>query len=61
MKWNEFINLSKKNRIVLTEYNDKNITLSFNNYKKSFKITNTKNNIKWTFDPLKLFKINANQ
>ena len=61
IEWNEFINLSKKNRIALSEYNDKNITLSYNNYKKLFKITDTKNNIKWTFDPLKIFKINANQ
>jgi D-alanyl-D-alanine carboxypeptidase len=61
IEWNEFINLSQKNSIVLSEYNDKKIILSFNKYKKSFKITNIRNNIKWTFDPLKIFKINANQ
>ena len=61
IEWTEFINLSKKNTIILSEYNDKNITLSFNKYKKSFKINNIKNNIKWVFDPLKIFKINANQ
>ncbi len=61
IEWNEFINLSKKNSIVLSEYNDKNITLSFNIYKKIFKIPNSKNNIKWFFDPLKIFKKIANQ
>ena len=61
IEWSEFINLSKKHNIVLSEYNDTNITLSFNNYKKSFKITSITNNIKWTFDPFKIFKINANE
>ncbi len=61
IEWKEFINLTKKNKIVLSEYNDKNITLSFNSYKKSFKIINNNNNIKWVFDPFKIFKINANQ
>jgi len=61
IEWNEFINLSEKNNIVLSDYNDKNITLSVNKYQKSFKIPNTQNNIKWVFNPLKIFKIYANQ
>jgi len=61
IEWNEFINLNEKNSIILTEYNDKKITLSFNKYKKSFKILNVTNKIEWIFNPLKIFKINTNQ
>ena len=61
IEWTEFINLSEKNSITLSDYSNKNITLSFNQYKKSFKIKNNQKKIKWVFDPLKIFKINANQ
>ncbi len=61
IEWTEFINLSEKNSITLSDYSNKNITLSFNQYKKSFKISNNQKKIKWVFDPLKIFKINANQ
>ena len=60
-EWIEFINLTENNSIILSDYDDKNIILSFNKYKKSFKITNNKKNIKWDFNPLKLFEIIANQ
>ena len=61
IEWYEFINLNKERRIVLTKYNDKKITLSFNEYNKDFNISKSKNKIKWIFNPLKIFKINANQ
>tara|TARA_B100001250_G_scaffold410229_1_gene436234 strand:+ start:1689 stop:2726 length:1038 start_codon:yes stop_codon:yes gene_type:complete len=61
INWIEFTNIKNTNEVVLTEYSNKNIIFSFNQYEHSFKIINLNNNVKWKFNPLKLFKINANQ
>jgi len=59
--WIEFINITENKKIALAKFNDKNITFSFNQYNKSFTIPESKNKIKWKFNPLKIFQIIANQ
>ena len=61
IEWVEFVNLSKKNIINLTNFSDKNITFSFNQYDKIFKIPQSEYKINWYFNPFKIFQINANQ
>ena len=60
-EWTEFINKNNISRVQFVDYIDKYVTLSFNEYKKIFQITENKTYIKWNFNPLKLFNINANQ
>ncbi len=60
-EWSEFINRNNINRVQFVDYIDKYVTLSFNEYKKTFQITENKAYVKWNFKPLKLFNINANQ
>ncbi len=59
--WSEFISKNNITRIKFADYKDQYITLSFNEYKKSFQITENKYYVKWNFNPLKLFNLNANQ
>jgi len=59
--WIAFVNISKIYKIKLTEYYDNKIIFTYSKYNQSFKILDTNNKIKWNFNPLKLFKINANQ
>jgi len=59
--WSEFISRNNISRIQFDDYIDKNITFSFNEYKKTFQIIESKTYVKWNFNPLKLFNINANQ
>ncbi len=59
--WSEFINRNNINRIKFDDYIDKYITLSFNENKKIFQITENDTYVKWNFNPLKLFNIIANQ
>ena len=60
-EWTEFINKNNISRVQFVDYIDKYVTLSFNEYKKIFQITENKAYVKWNFNPLKLFNINANQ
>jgi len=59
--WSEFINRNNISRVKFDNYINKYITLSFNEYKKTFQITDNKNYVTWNFNPLKLFNLNANQ
>jgi len=59
--WSEFINRNNISRVKFDNYINKFITLSFNEYKKTFQITENKNYVTWNFNPLKLFNLNANQ
>ena len=60
-EWSEFINKNNRSTIQFDDYIDKYITLSFKEYKKRFQIKENKAHVKWNFNPLKLFNINANQ
>jgi len=60
-EWSEFVNINNISRVQFVDYIDKHVTLSFNDYKKTFQITESKAYAKWNFNPLKLFNINANQ
>ena len=59
--WSEFVNKNNINSIVFIEYVDKFVTFSFNDFTNKYKISDSKRNVKWKFNPLKLFKFNANQ
>jgi len=59
--WTEFVNRNYISNIKFIDYRSKIITLSFNEYNKTFQITESKNYVKWKFNPLKLFTLNANQ
>ena len=60
-KWSEFINRNNISIIKFDNYIDKFITLSFNEFKKTFQVTENKSYVKWNFNPLKIFNLNANQ
>ncbi len=59
--WIEFINTTNTNNIIFYDYIDQFIIFKFNNYQNKYKINESKSIIKWNFNPLKIFKINANQ
>ena len=59
--WNEFINLNKKENLKLSDYKDKEISFSFMKYINKFNIEDSDYKVKWSFNPLKIFQINANQ
>ena len=59
--WNEFINLNKKENLKLSDYKDKEISFSFMKYIRKFNIEDSDYKVKWSFNPLKIFQLNANQ
>jgi D-alanyl-D-alanine carboxypeptidase (penicillin-binding protein 5/6) len=59
--WNEFINLNKKENLKLSDYKDKEISFSFMKYINKFNIEDSDYKVKWSFNPLKIFQLNANQ
>jgi len=61
LQWKEFTNITKTKRLILSKLIDNYITFTFNDYEQSFQIINTNNIVKWNFNPLKLFRIIANQ
>lgn len=58
--WNEFVNLNKVKNINFLNYTNKKLTFSFIKFTKDLNVTDSKSEIKWTFQPLKLFQIIAN-
>ena len=60
-EWRGFGYIENNYKIQFTNYKDNNLYFEYRDYKKSFKINNSKNTIKWTFDPLKVLNIFANQ
>lgn len=58
--WNEFVNLNKVKNINFLNYTNKKLTFSFIKFTKDLNVTDSKYEIKWTFQPLKLFQIIAN-
>ena len=58
--WNEFVNLNKVKKINFLNYTNKKLTFSFIKFTKDLNVTDSKSEIKWTFQPLKLFQIIAN-
>ena len=58
--WNEFVNLNKVKKINFLNYTNKKLTFSFIKFTKDLNVTDSKYEIKWTFQPLKLFQIIAN-
>ena len=61
LQWIEFTNITKTKRLILSELIDNYITFTFNDYEQSFQIINTNYKVKWNFNPLKIFRIIANQ
>ena len=59
--WNEFINLNKKQNLKFSDYKDKEISFSFMKYINKFNIEDSDYKVKWSFNPLKIFQLNANQ
>ena len=59
--WNEFINLNKKENLKFSDYKDKEISFSFMKYINKFNIEDSDYKVKWSFNPLKIFQLNANQ
>ena len=58
--WNEFINIYDKFNLELDTYDDNNFVIKYNKYLKNYKIKKSDTVIKWKFDPIKIFKIFAN-
>ncbi len=59
--WIEFINTNKISSVVFNDYVDSFITVTFSKYQYIYELNKSKNNVKWKFNPLKIFNINANQ
>ena len=58
--WTEFINLNNVKNIKFLNYKDKKITVSFLKFTKELNVRESLEEVKWTFQPLKIFKIIAN-
>jgi len=59
--WIEFVNTNKISSVVFNDYVDSFITVTFSKYQYIYELNKSKNNVKWKFNPLKIFNINANQ
>ena len=59
--WSIFTNLEKNNKIVFNKYDDNKLNYNYDKYNNSFKIYTSEYKIKWLFNPLKIFKINASE
>ncbi len=58
--WYEFINISEKYILKLDTYDQNNFEIKHNEYIKKIKIKKSDTVIKWNFDPIKIFKLFAN-
>ena len=58
--WQEFINVYKITDLKLEIYENNLLTFKFNEYSKNYKIKKSDTKIKWNFNPIKLFKLFAN-
>ena len=54
-------NTNKISSVVFNDYVDSFITVTFSKYQYIYELNKSKNNVKWKFNPLKIFNINANQ
>ena len=59
-QWNEFINIYKDVDLKLDSLEDNLFKIKFNEYYKNYKIKKSDTTIKWNFNPIKIFKIFAN-
>ncbi len=59
-KWIEFINKNEYINLKLENYDKSNILFKFKDFKRNYKIKNSDSLIKWKFQPIKLFKLFAN-
>ncbi len=58
--WSEFININNKNNIKFDKYDVNNIRYTFNKYIKNYKVISSDKTVHYQFDPIKIFKIFAN-
>ena len=58
--WNEFINIYKDVNLKLDSFDDNLFIIKFDEYYKNYKIKKSDTTIKWNFNPIKIFKIFAN-
>ena len=58
--WTEFINLNNVKNLKFLNYKDKKITVSFLEFTKELNVRESLEEVKWTIQPLKIFKIIAN-
>jgi len=58
--WSIFTNLDKKNKLAFNKFEDNKLYFTYEKYNNSFKTYISQYKIKWIFNPLKIFKINAN-
>ena len=59
--WNIFTNIDKNNKLVFNKFDENKLFFSYEKYDNSFKTYISEYKIKWLFNPLKIFQINANQ
>ena len=59
--WIEFLDITNNSEIKFTKYTDSHLNYVFNNIDRKYKIIESKNSIKWKFNPFKLFSTIANQ
>ena len=60
-KYIKTYNKCKKCGLKLSDYKDKEISFSFMKYINKFNIEDSNYKVKWSFNPLKIFQLNANQ
>ena len=59
--WNVFTNIDKNNKLVFNKFDENKLYYSYEKYDNSFKTNISEYKIKWIFNPLKIFKINASE
>ena len=60
-EWKVFGNVEKNSKLVLNKFTDNKLYFTFEKYNNSYKVSILEYKIKWKFNPIKLFQINANQ
>ena len=59
--WITFINKNQVNTIKLNKYEKNKLTFIYSNDLLTYKIKKKSNSINWRFNPIKIFKLNANK
>jgi len=59
--WKIFTNINKNNKLVFNKFDENKLYFNYEKYDYSFKTYISEYKIKWLFNPLKIFQINANQ
>ena len=59
--WNVFTNLNKDYKILFDKYTENSLQFTFDKYNNSFKTVYSQYEIKWLFNPLKIYHIIANR